>query len=79
TGEWIGVGIASAVVLLDPELVLIGGGIARVGKMLFEPIRKTLAQRAPISRMPPSRVQRARLGYRAGTVGAAVLAVEAGL
>jgi glucokinase len=77
TGEWIGVGLASAVVLLDPELVLIGGGIAKAGKLLFDPIRRALAERAPISRMRPSCVRRARVGYRAGTVGSAILAVEA--
>jgi glucokinase len=77
TGEWIGVGLASAVVLLDPQLVLIGGGIAKAGKLLFDPIRRTLAERAPISRMRPSCVRRARVGYRAGTVGSAILAVEA--
>ena len=40
-GERLGVGIANAINVFDPELVVIGGGVARAGELLLEPARRT--------------------------------------
>lgn len=42
TGFFLGVWLASMITLLDPEAVVIGGGVSRIGKPLFNKIRKTI-------------------------------------
>lgn len=73
TGEKIGIALAGVVNLLNPEKIIIGGGIANAGNVLFNSIRKTIAKRA--MRLPAKtvRVVKARLGYDAGVIGAAAL------
>ena len=64
-------GVTSLINTLDPEIVVIGGGIGRAGPLLFQPLRKCLDQfewRPGDSRV---KVVRARLGERAGAFGAA--------
>ena len=39
TGDWLGAGIASLSVVLDPECVIIGGGVVDAGELLLNPIR----------------------------------------
>jgi glucokinase len=70
-----GVGIANAMNIFNPELVLIGGGVSDAGELLLGPARVEAAWRA----RPPSngaRVEVAAFGPEAGMVGAAVLALE---
>lgn len=74
-GEWLGIGLANLVAALDPEAVVVGGGVSAAGERLLEPARRELGRRlvgAAHRRVPP--VLRAELGPRAGLVGAAVLA-----
>jgi glucokinase len=77
-GERLGVGIASIVNALNPEVVVIGGGAVAGGELLLEPARRVVAERA----LPPSRDQvrivPAHFGDEAGMVGAAILALEEG-
>lgn len=72
----LGLLVASLVNLLDPDCVVIGGGIAdRLKDRFLEPIRATAARhilRAPC--LEPVRILPSRLGDHAGAVGAAVLA-----
>ena len=42
----LGLGIANVVNILNPRLVIIGGGVAKSGEMLFGPVRQTVQQRA---------------------------------
>ena len=76
-GYWLGVGIASLVTLFDPEVVLVGGGLAEVGDLLLTPTRASF-ERFVFARdrrtLPP--VAPARLGADAGMVGAALLALD---
>jgi glucokinase len=78
TGFWIGVGICSAIVLCDPDLVIIGGGISAAGDVLFDPIRRTVEARSRISRgkFDVANIVRAELGRDAGVCGAAALVWE---
>lgn len=72
----LGLLVASLVNLLDPDCVVIGGGIAdRLKDEFLEPIRETAARhilRAP--HLEPVRIVPSRLGDHAGSVGAAVIA-----
>lgn len=66
-------GLANAAVLLDPSLIVLGGGVAQAGPALFEPVRRTLPRYiAPLPTPPP--VVPSRLGADLGLWGAAALA-----
>ncbi len=76
TGRYIGVALTSIAHILNPQIAIIGGGIAEAGeKLLFEPIRTELSKRAMDI---PARMKiiKAHLGNDAGIVGAAMLALE---
>ncbi len=74
-GEWLGVGVAGLVAALDPELVVVGGGVSAVGDLLLDPARGALIRStyaAAHRHLPP--LVPARLGPAAGAIGAAYLA-----
>lgn len=77
-GQWIGLGICNGIVFVDPDLVVLGGGIAAAGEVLFGPIRRTVASRSQISRgkFDPANIVPAQLGNHAGLYGAAQLVWE---
>ncbi|MDF2828725.1 MAG: glucokinase, partial [Mycobacterium sp.] len=58
----------------DLDLVVIGGGVAKSGPLLFEPLHEALASYAGLTFIRDLRVVRAELGGDAGLVGAAALA-----
>ena len=72
---WVALGVANLVNVLDPAVVVIGGGLAEAGDLLIEPVRACYLDLvlAPGHR-PPVRIVAAELGDRAGAVGAALLA-----
>jgi glucokinase len=74
---WVAVGVANLVNVLDPEVVVIGGGLAEMGDVLLEPVRTRYRELvlAPEHR-PEVPIVAARLGEHAGAIGAALLAVE---
>jgi glucokinase len=75
TAQWLGAGIASLSVLLDPACVVIGGGVIDAGEILLAPTRIALERYMPFQGKHPSpRVVAAELGNDAGVVGAADLA-----
>ena len=78
TGVYIGIALTSIAHILNPEVAIIGGGIAEAGEnLLFEPIRNEFTRRAmDIPGM--MKVVPATLGNRAGIVGAAMLAFSMG-
>lgn len=74
-GEWLGRGLASMVAILDPEIVVVGGGVSESGDLLLEPARHQMAaSMTGADRRPLPPVVAARLGNEAGVVGAAMLA-----
>ena len=75
TGQWLGAGIASLVVLLDPACVVIGGGVIDAGEILLKPTRESLERNMPFAgRHPYPQIIAAQLGNEAGLVGVADLA-----
>jgi glucokinase len=75
-GECVGIALASATVVCDPDVILIGGGIAGAGHMLLDAIRATVGERSRISGFDPANVIACELGARAGAIGAAALVWE---
>jgi len=74
TGRALGAGLANLVLTLDPDVIVIGGGVATAGEPLLEPARKEMARRCYCSGASLPRVVAAELGNTAGVVGAALLA-----
>ncbi len=72
-GERLGMVLAWSVDLVNPERIIIGGGVAAAGDLLLEPIRKTIAVRALPSNVEAVRVVPAGLGANSGEIGAAAL------
>jgi glucokinase len=76
-GFVLGTGIASYVNIFTPEVVVLGGGFARAGDLLFEPARTVVAERS----LPPGRdlvrIVPALLGPEAGLIGAGLVGFEA--
>jgi glucokinase len=71
--EALGTGIASAVNLLDPEAVIIGGGLGvRFGDRYMEPLTKEMGKHLFLDEKPPA-VRVAALGDLGGAVGASLL------
>jgi len=67
---WLGLGIAAAANLLNPGRVVIGGGLARAGPLLFDPVRQTAAR---YLLDPHSTIVSAALGDDVGIIGGAAL------
>ncbi|MFJ6131521.1 ROK family protein [Janibacter terrae] len=77
-GTHLGHGLASVCAVLDPSLVVVGGGVADAGDLLLRPTAEAVASRlVGRGHRPSPRVVPATLGNDAGLVGAATLAREA--
>lgn len=75
-GGWIGAGVASLVAVLDPEIVVIGGGVADSGDLVLLPAREAFARELSArGYRPEARLELALLGNEAGIIGAADLAL----
>jgi glucokinase len=73
-GRWLGEGIASLTEILDPEVVVVGGGVSEAGELLLGPVREAFAgQLVGRGFRPIPEVRRAKLGNHAGMIGAADL------
>src|SRR3954447_19127693 len=75
-GRWLGVGLANVVLVLNPERVVIGGGLAQAGDLLLGPAREGRSRRIRIATVR-TEVVPAELGYEAGAIGAALWGAEA--
>ena len=74
-GGWLGEGIASLTAVLDPAVVVIGGGVSAAGGLLLEPARAHFrANLTGRSYRPELEIRAAGLGDTAGMIGAADLA-----
>ncbi len=74
---WVALGLANLVNLLDPELVVVGGGLADAGDLLLAPVRNAFGRLVMGgSHRPAVRIVGAELGEEAGAIGAALLAAD---
>lgn len=65
-------GLVTALTLLDPRTLVIGGGLAEAGETLFAPLRDAVRQRVTFQKVPS--IVPAALGDAAGCLGAGLLA-----
>ncbi len=71
TAKFLGAGIASLVNVLNPEMVVIAGGVTQAGDHLFVPLRAEVRRRAFASAVQACRIVSAELQGTAGVIGAA--------
>lgn len=78
--EYVGIGVANVIVVLHPALVVLGGGVARIGDLLFDTVREVVARRIGMFPVNDGYVQilPSQLGNRAGTLGGIALAARMG-
>ena len=66
-------GIVSVINFLDPEMILLGGGVSAAGDFLLNPVREKVNQNKFYSTLPHGEIALAALGNDAGIIGAAML------
>ena len=75
-GFHLGTTLCDIVWLLNPDLIVIGGGVAKAGEYVFGPIRKTIRERTMKIFHEKLEIVPAALGNDAGIIGSAALALE---
>jgi glucokinase len=73
TAKFLGAGVANVINILNPEMVVIAGGVTHAGDHLFEPLRAEVRRRAFRSAQERCRIVSAELPGTAGVVGAAAV------
>jgi len=76
-GRYLGIGIANMIVVINPDVVVIGGGISAAFDLLREPIEAELRERVYTTALDRVRLVPAELGTWAGAIGAALHGAEA--
>jgi glucokinase len=76
--EYLGIGVANVVAIVHPPLVVLGGGVAEIGDLLFETVRATVNRRVGMFPVDDLRIEPSLLGGRAGTLGGIALAQGVG-
>lgn len=76
TGYYVGIGVANAINFLNPEMIVIGGGISQAGAVLWDPIMRTVRANALEEALEVCQVVPAALGDNAGIMGGVVLVLQ---
>lgn len=76
TAYYVGVGVANAINLINPEMVIIGGGIAQAGDVLWDPLLRTVDALALTQSRRVCKVVPAELGDDAGIMGGVTLVMQ---
>lgn len=75
-GRYLGIGISNMITVISPDKIVLGGGVAAAGDLLFEPIRAEIAWRVTTTSADQVELVPADLGTWAGSIGAAVHGAE---
>ena len=74
--NYLGVGLVNLVNIFNPEMIIVGGGMAKMGNLLLDPARQVVRERAFQLPAQAVRIVPAQLGDDAGVLGAAVFAFQ---
>jgi len=77
--EYLGTAVAGLLNLNNPSMVILGGGLVRVGELLLEPLREAVRSRTLVSSVAAAEIRTSELGPQAPAVGAATLVLDAAL
>lgn len=75
-GYYIGLGLVNLIHVLEPQRILIGGGVSQAGDLLFEPIRETVARHLMSPVYESVEIEPAALGDNVGLMGAVALVLD---
>jgi glucokinase len=75
-GQRLGIGIANAINLFDPQEIVIGGGVSTAGDLLLDPARATAERYTVPGLGRHTTIRLARHGAQAGVLGAAMVAAQ---
>jgi len=75
-GDALGLALANLVDILNPQMIVIGGGVAAAGSLLLAPARETMTRWAQPLAVKQVRISCSRLGARAGLLGVAKLCFD---
>ena len=75
-GERLGLALASLINLMNPDSVILGGALCRVGELLMAPLRRALHERVPPTSRAEAQIVMSVLGEHATALGAATLVLE---
>ena len=73
SGQYLGIGLANLVNVLNPDIIVIGGGIAGAGELLLRSARKEMKKNILSPLAKNTKVVRAQLGEFSGAIGAGLL------
>ena len=76
-GDEIGTALSNVIWLLNPDAIVIGGGVAKAGRLIFEPLERSIRSRTSRVVHEKLRLLPAMLGNDAGAIGCGALALEA--
>jgi len=77
--QYIGIGVANVVTILHPDLIVLGGGVAEIGALLFDTVREVMRDRVGMFPTDGVRIEKSMLGADAGMLGGVALAMKGGL
>lgn len=72
---YLGIGVANAISIFDPQMIIIGGGVSKAGDIVFDKVREVVNKRCFKSMAQACEILPAGLGADAGVVGAVALAI----
>lgn len=75
---WVAAGLASIVDLLDPEMLVLGGGLSATADLWLDAVRASFLDQTVGGRVRGTRIEVARTGPAAGAIGAALGVLEGG-
>ena len=75
-GEYLGIGAANVVMIVHPEIIVLSGGVAEMGELILEPVRRTIRERVSMVPTEAIRVEKSQIGERAGLCGTLALAAD---
>lgn len=75
-GRMLGIGLANLANVFDPEIIVVGGGLAEAGELILSPAREELEKRVMNLDSRGVEIVQAKLGTEAGVIGAATMALE---
>lgn len=73
TGSYLGIGLTNLIHTVDPDRIVIGGGVANAGDFLLDNVKKTIEQRALTTPAKNTKIVRSKLGVHATAIGAVSL------
>ena len=72
--NYLGIGMANVVNIFNPDMIIIGGSVSKIGELLFKPVRRQVIKRAFGLPMKTVSIVPSKLGDDAGLIGAAIFA-----